>query len=118
MGLVPDADRRVDQVIPQGTDLQDYAIGFIYGDLCQRPQLTMRDREVVVLAALTALGGCEDALSQHVVLSRAVGLTRDEILEIILHAAAYVGFPRAAAATAVASRILQQADADGTPQAE
>jgi 4-carboxymuconolactone decarboxylase len=105
-GHVPDARRRTGRVIEGETDLGHYAIGHIYGDLCQRPQLSMRDREFAVLAALATLGVCEETLTQHIVLARASGVTREEIFELFLHLSAYAGFPRAIEATNVATHVL------------
>jgi len=103
---VPDAADRIRTLVPDEPDLSRYAVSFIYGELCQRPQLSMRDRSLVTLAVLAAIGAAEDILTQHVVLARAVGLTGAEIMEAFLHTAAYAGFPRAVTATRVASGVL------------
>lgn len=80
-------------------------IGF--GDIYARPQLSPRDRQLVTLAILTALGGCESQLEVHVNTALNVGLTPDEIVETLLHSTAYCGFPRVLNATAVAKRVLE-----------
>ena len=40
-------------------DLGRYIIGFAFGEIYMRPQLDLRQRELVTLAALAAQGGCE-----------------------------------------------------------
>jgi 4-carboxymuconolactone decarboxylase len=80
-------------------------IGF--GDIYARPQLSPRDRQLVTLSILTALGGCESQLEVHVNTALNVGLTPDQIVEALLHSSAYCGFPRALNATAVAKRVFE-----------
>jgi 4-carboxymuconolactone decarboxylase len=55
---------------------------------------------------LTALGGCEPQLEVHVHASLNVGLSPHEIVEAMLHAAVYCGFPRALNATFVAKKVF------------
>jgi 4-carboxymuconolactone decarboxylase len=57
---------------------------------------------------LTALGGCEAQLEVHVDTSLNVGLTQEEIVEALLHSAAYCGFPRALNATFAAKRVFAE----------
>jgi 4-carboxymuconolactone decarboxylase len=81
-------------------------IGF--GEIYARPQLSPRDRQLLTLGMLTALGGCEPQLEVHVNTSLNVGLTPQEITEALLHASAYCGFPRALNATFAAKRVFDQ----------
>lgn len=79
-------------------------IGF--GEIYGRPQLSPRDRQLLTIGMLTALGGCESQLEVHVNNSLNVGLTPEEIVEALLHASAYCGFPRALNATYVAKKVF------------
>lgn len=79
-------------------------IGF--GEIYARPQLSPRDRQLVTLGMLTALGGCEAQLEVHVNTSLNVGLTPEEIVEALLHSSAYCGFPRALNATFTAKKVF------------
>lgn len=81
-----------------------------FGDVYCRPGLSPRDRQLVTLGALTALGGCEPQLRVHVGASLNVGLTRDEVLEALLHAAVYCGIPRSINATLVAQAVFDTRD--------
>lgn len=81
-------------------------IGF--AELYARPQLSPRDRQLVTLGMLTALGGCEPQLEVHVNTSLNVGLTPEQIVEAMLQASGYCGFPRALNATFVAKRVFEQ----------
>lgn len=108
--VVPDLDEKMDRAIPANPDLQRLVVEFIYGSLHPRPQLDSREREIVALSVITALGG-DLAMRAHVELGYRCGLDRDQILEIILHAAAYAGFPRALSASAVALEVLDELEA-------
>jgi 4-carboxymuconolactone decarboxylase len=68
------------------------------GDLWARPELSRRDRSLLVLAVLSAQARDEE-LELHTQVGLNHGLTRTEIEEILLHVAAYVGFPAAMAAS-------------------
>jgi 4-carboxymuconolactone decarboxylase len=81
-------------------------IGF--GEIYARPQLSPRDRQLVTLDMLTALGGCEPQLEVHVNASLNVGLTPQQIVEALLHSSASCGFPRALNATFAAKRVFAE----------
>jgi 4-carboxymuconolactone decarboxylase len=106
--LVPNLDERLRDVLPNNPDLEKLIIEFIYGRLHHRPHLQTVEREIIALAAITALGGCEAALAAHVELAIRSGLTEAQVLEVILHCSAYAGFPRAIAATRIATEVITQ----------
>jgi 4-carboxymuconolactone decarboxylase len=81
-------------------------IGF--GEVYARPQLNPRDRQLVTLGMLTALGGCESQIEVHVEASLNAGLTPEEIVEALLYSSAYCGFPRALNATFAAKRVFAE----------
>src|SRR4029453_1858435 len=66
------------------------------GDLWSRPQLSRRDRSLLVLSVLSAQARDEE-LELHTQVGLHHGLTRVEIEEVLLHVAAYAGFPAAMA---------------------
>ena len=75
------------------------------------PDLDPRSRQLVTIGVLTALGGCEPQLRIHIGAALNVGLTREEIIEAILHASVYAGFPRALNATFAAREVFAERDA-------
>ena len=91
-------------------DLGKYIIGFAFGEIYQRPQLDVRQRELVTLAALAAQGGCENQLRVHIHASLNVGLTRDEIVEAFIHCIPYLGFPKVLNAVFVAKEVFASAE--------
>ncbi|MCU7826970.1 carboxymuconolactone decarboxylase family protein [Kitasatospora sp. DSM 101779] len=79
-----------------------------FGEIYSRPALPPRDRQLVTLGMLTALGGCEPQVEVHVHAALNVGLTPQQIVEALLHAAAYCGFPKAINATLAAKRVFAE----------
>lgn len=77
-----------------------------FGDIYARSGLQPRDRQLVTLGMLTALGGCEPQLEVHIGAALNVGLQPQEIIEAFLHAAVYCGFPRALNAVTVARKVF------------
>ena len=76
-------------------DFARYLIEFPFGDIYSRPGLDLKSREIAVLAALTALGNATPQLKVHIAAALHVGLTREEIVEVIMQMAVYAGFPAA-----------------------
>ena len=83
---------------------------FAFGEIYQRPQLDVRQRELVTLAALAAQGGCENQLRVHIHASLNVGLTRDEIVEAFIQCIPYLGFPKVLNAVFVAKEVFAAAE--------
>ena len=67
------------------------------GEMWSRPNLSRRDRSLMIIAVLAAQSRDEE-LVLHTGIGLRHGLTRTEIEEINLHVAAYAGFPAAMAA--------------------
>lgn len=82
-------------------DLQDWVTRYAWGDVWNRPGLARRDRSLLNIGWLIALGK-SDELKLHLKGAIRNGLTRDEIKEAILQSAVYCGAPAALEATRVA----------------
>jgi 3-oxoadipate enol-lactonase/4-carboxymuconolactone decarboxylase len=102
-------DAHVDRAITRTTDLtrdfQDFITRYAWGDIWTRPGLARRDRSIAVLTALIA-GRHFEELEFHLRAALTNGLTRDEIIEVLLQSAVYVGVPAANTAFGVANRVL------------
>jgi 4-carboxymuconolactone decarboxylase len=85
----------------------DWIVTALFGGTYQRPALTLRERQIVNLAALTALGGVEPQLVGHVKTSERVGMSREEIVEVFVHLAPYVGVPKALAGLRAAAAAFE-----------
>ena len=76
-------------------DFATYLLEFPFGDIYSRPGLSLRDREVATIAALAAMGNAAPQLKVHIEAGLNVGLSRQEITEILMQMAVYAGFPAA-----------------------
>lgn len=76
-------------------DFATYVFEFPFGDIYSRPGLDLRAREIATIAALAALGNATPQLKVHIEAGLNVGLSRDEIVEIMMQMAVYAGFPAA-----------------------
>ncbi|TCC50911.1 carboxymuconolactone decarboxylase family protein [Kribbella capetownensis] len=90
--------------------LAHHIVAFGFGDIYARPGLDPKQRQLVTLGILTALGGCEPQLEVHLKTALNVGLTPTEIVESLTHAAGYCGFPRALNAVTVAKKVFAERD--------
>ncbi len=88
-------------------EIVEMGVPNVWGALWAREGLSRRDRSLVTLGILIALGA-EDELGSHVRIGLGNGLTEDEIAEVIYHASGYAGFPRAMAARKAARGALGQ----------
>ncbi len=88
-------DAVVDSLQDIAPDFAQYLIEFPFGDIYSRPGLDLRSREIATVAALTALGNASPQLKVHIGAALHVGLTQDEIIEVIMQMAVYAGFPAA-----------------------
>ena len=77
----------------------------IYGDIWARPELSPRDRSLVVIAAFIAGGNGAD-LEGYLAFAKANGVTETEIKEVILQTAFYAGWPKAVTAMNLAKRVF------------
>lgn len=92
-------------------DLADLVTRVVYDEVFARPGLDLRTRELVSVAVLTALGA-EDELTTHLRGAMLVGATEQELRETVIHAAIFVGFPRAIQAMRVLQRFLDKRQAE------
>ncbi len=76
-------------------DLGRYIIEYSFGDVYSREGLTLKQKEIAVVAALTAMGNASPQLRVHLHGARNVGCSEDEVKEVILQMAVYAGFPAA-----------------------
>ena len=89
------SDRIAEALKDIAPDFHQIIMSFAYGDINSRPQLDLKSREIATIAALTVMGNARPQLEAHIVGGLNVGLTREEIAEIILQMAVYGGVPAA-----------------------
>ena len=88
---------------PQFAELND---DVLFGQVWAREtQLSPRDRSVVTVIALMASGVLDSSLQHHLQTAKANGITKEEIAEMVTHAAFYAGWPKAWAVFRMAKEI-------------
>lgn len=89
-------------------DFADYLFEFPFGDIYSRPGLDLRSREIATIAALAAMGNAVPQLKVHIEAGLNVGLTKDEIVEVMVQMAVYAGFPAALNGLFAAKEVFAQ----------
>lgn len=104
--------RVMEEIGSMAPDLANAIVEFAYGDVWSRPGLSPKERELATCSALIALGHCQPELKVHLNGMLRTGWTRDQVLELILHMAVYVGFPGALGALRVVRELFGELDAE------
>ncbi|MEM7411990.1 MAG: carboxymuconolactone decarboxylase family protein [Myxococcota bacterium] len=93
---IPGADMQApaDATVAQLGEMGRWVLDYAFGDVWSRPQLTRRDRSLVVVALLTALNLTHE-LEIHLGGALNHGVTPEELDEVMLTMVIYAGFPRA-----------------------
>lgn len=107
--------RVVDALADIAPDFATYLLEFPFGDIYARPGLGLREREIATIAALAAMGNAAPQLKVHLEAGLNVGLTRAEIVEILMQMAVYAGFPAALNGIFAAREVFAARDAAATP---
>jgi len=104
-------DEHVDAAVARTTDdtadFQELITRYAWGEIWARPGLDRRTRSCITLTALVAQGR-EHELELHIGAALRIGLTREEIKEVLLQSAIYCGVPAANSAFAVFQRVLDE----------
>jgi 4-carboxymuconolactone decarboxylase len=107
-------DAHVERAQVAATDFdrpfQDLITEAAWGHVWSRPGWTLRERSIVTIALLAALGHDEE-VAMHIRATLNTGATRDDIREALLHVAIYAGVPAANRAIRIAKQVFQQLDA-------
>ena len=86
---------------PFDEDFQRMITEGAWGSVWSRPGLSKRERSVVTIALLAALGHW-DEVAMHVRATKNTGASPEDVMEAILHVAVYAGVPAANHAIKVA----------------
>ncbi len=90
----------------------------LFGEVWSREdKLSLRDRSLVTVVALMSQGLTGESFRYHLTSAKNNGITREEIAEILTHAAFYAGWPKAWAAFSMAKEVWA-ADAAGDARAK
>lgn len=90
-------------------DLSRFVVEFSYGDVLSRTVIDNRTKELAIIAMLTAMGTAAPQLKVHINAALNVGVTENEIIEIIQQMAIYAGFPAALNGVFTAQAVFSEA---------
>ena len=96
-------------------DLHRIADEALFGSIWQRPALNIQHREMIVLSVLTVLQR-ENQLRRHVESATTLGLTAQQVIEVMIHASFYGGVPTAFTSMGVAQEVFKSNDIPFSPQ--
>ncbi|WP_211470746.1 carboxymuconolactone decarboxylase family protein [Collimonas humicola] len=103
-------EKVIDSLADISPDLGRYVIEFGFGEIYSRPGLTLQQRELATVAALTAMGTAQPQLKVHLAAALNAGLSRLEITETIMQMALYAGFPAALNGMFAAKEVFAEHD--------
>ncbi|MBW9089437.1 4-carboxymuconolactone decarboxylase [Rhizobium wenxiniae] len=108
-------DAHVDRAIANSTEFDEPFQALItesaWGHVWSRPNFTKRERSIITIALLAALGQDEE-VAMHVRATANTGASREDVREALLHVAIYAGVPAANHAIKIAKRVYEQMDAE------
>ena len=86
-------------------DFQEYITTNAWGSVWSRPGLTKRERSLITIALLAALGH-EDELAMHIRATKNTGASEEDVKEVLLHTAVYAGVPAVNKAFKIAKNVF------------
>ncbi|MCQ0987795.1 4-carboxymuconolactone decarboxylase [Jiella marina] len=90
-------------------DFQTFITEAAWGSVWSRPHFSKRERSIVTLALLAALGH-EEEFAMHVRATAQTGASADDVLETLLHVAVYAGVPAANNAIKLAKQVFAETE--------
>jgi 4-carboxymuconolactone decarboxylase len=100
-------DRAEAAKTPFDEDFQRFITEGAWGSVWTRPGFTRRERSLVTIALLAALGHDEE-VAMHVRATANTGASEDDLKEVLLHVAVYAGVPAANRAIKIVKRTFQE----------
>lgn len=96
------------------TPFQTFITEGAWGSVWSRPGLTRRERSLITIALLAALGH-HNEVAMHVRATRNTGASQEDIAEALLHVAVYGGVPAANEAFKIAKSVFAEDEAGPAP---
>jgi 4-carboxymuconolactone decarboxylase len=88
-------------------DFWNMIVSFGFGELYARNRISLQHREYITLTTLITQGAF-DQFKVHLQAALNIGVSKEEIIEIIIQCVGYVGFPKAVQAMGIAGEIFKQ----------
>ncbi|HTY25844.1 MAG TPA: carboxymuconolactone decarboxylase family protein [Desulfomonilaceae bacterium] len=84
-----------------------YIVEFAFGDVYSRPGLDPKSRQIATMAALTAMGNAKPQLKFHIGASLNIGVTPEEIIDVMYITTVFAGFPSGLNGISAAREVFQ-----------
>lgn len=91
-------------------ELVQFTIEYGYGDVFSRENLDKKYRQIATIAVLATLGNSQPQLKFHIKGALNIGLSKDEIKEIMLLMTVYAGFPAAINGTNILKEVMMESN--------
>ncbi len=88
-------------------DFWNMIVSFGFGELYARNRISLQHREYITLTTLITQGAF-DQFKVHLQAALNIGVSKEEIIEIIIQCVGYVGFPKAVQAMGIAREIFDK----------
>jgi len=102
-------DRAIKNTNQIDARFQDFITEGAWGTLWSNGKLSKRDRSLITISLLAALGHDEE-LEMHFNASKNTGATFDEISEVLMHVAVYAGVPASNSALKILKRVFKESN--------
>lgn len=120
---------KMDDIVPGGSqkllaglgqvapDLASYVLEFVFGDIYCRSGLDLKTKQMLTITTLATLGNAKPQLAYHIHAGLNIGVTEQEVLDIMTHISAYAGFPAAINGVNTAKEVFAERKAQATAKA-
>ena len=88
-------------------DMYEMSVAHLFGDVWARPGLTLRERQLVTLAANIAMARPSGNHS-HYLSAQHIGITKEEICEVIIQVGHYTGWPTMSLAVRQFTDVMEE----------
>ena len=88
-------------------EMYEMSVAHLFGDVWARPGLSLRDRQLVTLAANIAMARPSGNHS-HYLSAMHIGITKKEIFEVMIQVGAYAGWPTMSNAVRQFTAVMEE----------
>jgi 4-carboxymuconolactone decarboxylase len=106
-------DRAVKNTTPFNAEFQDLITRYAWNDIWNRPGLTHKERRLIVIGSMVALGRWEEFKLHMRAALQSGDLSMNDVKEILLQQAVYCGVPAANTAFREARDVIEEVSAAG-----
>lgn len=89
-------------------DMNEFIMGTVYGEIWQRPALDMRSRSLCMVSVAIGMPEAQQNLRLHIRGALENGISKEEILEVIMHVGLYVGYPKVVASMNTVIEVFKE----------